>query len=386
MESVNSELKKYTMNRDILIFRHTPIDVDVNMYDYFASELWEGNVYVYAETSFRSERIICGYKQNAKGITTIVLDRDDTQINDFFFKKNRNAIIIFYGIQLANSYQKMLKKYNMDFCVISERDKSLCENSLKTRIRKRLPIITHYKNKFVCEHVKCFLAMGEKGVECFNRYFGIHKEVLFDFMYNDGNTAILPKYKKKDELVRFVYVGRFDYPFKGLNTLLDAIENINGEFTLDLIGGYGADADDVRKRTKNLEHVNCYNSVPQSELCYFLNEYDVIVVPSNQDGWNLHCNIAVNAGIGVITTDEAVSHEVVKACGNGCVVKAHDSNELRTVIQEIIESPECINEWKSHTIGYAEKISYRTVARYLMNVLNYSFSSEKADRPQCPWL
>ena len=374
------------MYKDLLIFRHTPIDVDVKMFEYFASELWEGNVYVFAETSFKSERSLCGYKESAKDISTIILDKSDVQINDDFFRNNKDSIFIFYGIPLANSYQEMLKKYNLDFGVISERDNSLCESSLKTRIRKLMPMFTYYKNKYVCNHVKCFLAMGEKGVECFNRYFGIRKNVMFNFMYNDGNTAILPTYRKNDKIVRLVYVGRFDYHYKGLNTLLDAVENVEGEFILDLFGGYGDDADDVRERAALLEHVNCYNSIPQSELCDVLNKYDVIIVPSNQDGWNLHCNIAVNAGIGAIATDEAVSHEIVKKCGNGRVVKAHDSIELRRVIQEVIESPECISEWKSNTIEYANRISYKTVAEYLMSELNYSFSNEITDRPHCPWL
>lgn len=168
--------------------------------------------------------------------------------------------------------------------------------------------------------------------------------------------------------------------------MLDAFSQIKSNYRLDLIGGYGNDTDDILNRAKNDDRMNCYGPCDSSELCKRLNEYDVIVVPSNMDGWNLHCNLAVNSGIGAITTNQAVSHELIEACGNGIIVKSGNVKSLKNAIEQVIGNPEIIDEWKAKTLNYSSRISYKTVAKYLHQVLEYSFLSDKGDRPKCPWI
>lgn len=374
------------MNKKLLIFRHTPIDVDIKMYEYFAKKFWIGQVFVYAETSFKSERNLCGYKEIAEGINTIILDESNVSIDDNFFTKNEDSIFIFYGIPLANKYLEMIKKHSIQYGIVSERDISLSDKNLKATLRKLFPIITYTKNKYIHDNVKCFLAMGMTGVNCFKRYFGVDKNVLFDFMYNDGNMPIKPIINCIKNPVRFVYVGRFDYKYKGVDILLEAVKELHGDYTVDLIGGYGADAEDVVMKTATLEKVTCYGPCQQTELCNTINRYDVIIIPSKQDGWNLHCSLAINAGIGVIVTNEAVSHELIEKCGNGIVIDANNANELRKTLHYVINNPSIIADWKKRTEAYTDQISYEKVAKYLYDILNYSFSNKISKRPSCPWI
>lgn len=376
------------MNRKILIFRNTPIDVDIKMYEYFAEYLWQGNVVVYAETSFKSCRKICGFQENAAGIQTIIIDKTDIAFDDAFFLLNKNEIFIFYGIPMAKKYLPFIKKYYIAYAIISERDTSFYDNNtFKIIIKKAFPFIQYIRNSYLFHYLKCYIAMGRAGVKCYNRYYCIPSKILYDFMYNDGNVPLAPKLIHENDKVKFVYVGRFDYKFKGVDTLLAAFKNVYGKFSLDLIGGYGIDADDAKEKVKKINNAKYLEACDKDKLCEVLNEYDVIIVPSRLDGWNLHCNLAINAGLGIISTDQAGSEELVEQCGNGVVIPAGDVQALRAAVQRVIDNPLIVNEWKEKTMGYAKKISYQTAAKYLFDILKYSFdNSEKTKKPVCPWM
>lgn len=371
------------MRPEIVILRHTPIDVDFEMYGKFA-QLWRSRVTICADTSFSEERIRCGYRENSPYFETILADKKGINIEKFICD-HKNAIFIIYGIDRAESLWDVLKQNAICFGIISERDKSLVSNDLKTTVRRELAFLRRIKHRNIAQSAKFFWAMGQKGVDCFKKQYGIREQILYNFMYCDGNSYQGVQEYKSGSPVRMVYVGRFDYKMKGLDVLLDAIQNVKGNYEFDLVGGYGNNREDVFERIKELPAVKFLGTWPNQEIAKRLNLYDLIVVPSNLDGWNLHCNIAIKAGIGVISTDQAVSDELVAACKNGLVVPAGNRMEMQKAIQTVLDCPEILNRWKAETVTYEKKISDETVAQYLVDALDYSVLGTGNQKPRCPW-
>ena len=218
------------------------------------------------------------------------------------FSCQTNEIFIFYGIPIVKKYLPFIKKYHIAYAILSERDMSFYENNtFKTIVKKTFPFIQYIRNRYLFHNLKCYIAMGQAGVKCYNRYYCISRKILYDFMYNDGNIPLAPRTIHENDIVKFVYVGRFDYKIKGVDILLAAFKGVYGNFSLDLIGGYGNDADDAKEKVKKINNAKYLGACDKDKLCEVLNEYDVIIVPSRLDGWNLHCNLAINAALGIIT-------------------------------------------------------------------------------------
>ena len=376
------------MKKQLLIFRHTPIDVEVKMYEYFAQNLWEGSVIVYAETSFKDCRSVCGYKEYATGINTIIIDQNDINFNCDFFENHKMDIFLFYGIPFANKFKTFLVKYNIQFGIIAERDWGFYNNNkLKTSIKKAIPYLQYLRYYDIIKNLSFFLAMGKVGVDCYEHYYKVSKNKLFTFMYCDGNDYHKYREYQPNSPIKFIYVGRFDYKFKGVDIMLDAFQNLEGDYVLDLVGDYGDERENILNRVNKMKNINCIGICEIDKICKLMNNYDIIIVPSKYDGWNLHCNLSINAGIGIISTDQAGSQELVETCGNGVVIEARNVVSLKESITNILNNPSIINEWKIKTSCYSSKISYKIIAKYLYDVLMYSIYNPKSkEKPMPPWI
>lgn len=375
------------MKSNLLIFRHTPIDVDIKMYEYFAQEHWNGKVIVYAETSLKSERIKSGYINKSKVIETIILDKGNFQIKENFFEVNKNNYFLFYGLEFPKKYCEYLFKFKIKYGIIAEPSISLSyNNDLKNTIKRVSSVFRYLRHKKIVNNTKCFLAMGEVGVKCYKKYYGFKNKILFNFMYNDGNNPLLPRIYKNNTPIRFVYVGRINHKYKGVDLLANTLKKLEGSFICDFIGGYGDDIEDFKDQIKSNSKIRLIDPISNENLCEVLNGYDVIIIPSRGEGWNLHCNIAINAGIGVITSNHSTSHELVDSCGNGVIFDFKDKDGLTREMQKVIDNPQIINTWKSKTHQFSSKISFKTISKYYSDVLNYCFVDVNLKRPKCPWI
>lgn len=241
----------------------------------------------------------------------------------------------------------------------------------------------HYKFKRI---VKAFLPLGQLGVKTFAKYGWIGENV-YPFMYNPEARVIdrrlLPWPKNRP--VRFLYVGRFYYKTKGIDVLMRAAEHLTGGWTLDLVGGYGRDAKKVIEWSEKKERVHYLGSWKSEDVCDRMQDYDIVVVPSRYDGWNLLVNEAINANVGVVSTDQAVSDEMITCGGMGLVVPGSDYKALARAMQFIIDNPETVDLYKRRASDYMPKASPESVGRYFMDIINFTFGYSH-NRPVCPWL
>lgn len=369
--------------RKVFYFRHTPIDVDRIMYEKFSSKICNG-LTVIADTDFSSERIKCGYSSISEYYSTVILREIDNKNKflDELFENNMDSIYIFNGIGFGRRYIDYIRKYNIKYYgFIAERDCSV-EDNLKEKIKRIFPRLSYLKYRRMLNNCSFFLAMGRSGIECYKK-FGVKTNLLFNFMYNDGNEYHSPIYSN-NECARFIYIGRFYNAIKGTDTLLDALKQIQGPYTFDFVGGYGPDREMIFDEIQKNKYCRFLGTWDSDDVCNKLNEYDVIVVPSKRDGWNLHNNLSIMAGIGCISSNETGSEELIEKCGNGIVFQAGNINELRKAIEYVIYNKDVVDSWKKRTEEFYSKISPEAVSDYFIEVLKYAIG-EIDVRPLEPW-
>jgi glycosyltransferase involved in cell wall biosynthesis len=230
--------------------------------------------------------------------------------------------------------------------------------------------------------------MGKLGLEICAHY-GWKRDIMFPFMYNPvifikKDAAI--RETVQDGKIRFLYVGRFYFKTKGIDILMKATEMLKGNWQLDLVGGYGKDKEKVINWVKKQRNVDFIGSWQSQDVCTNMMGYDVIVVPSRCDGWNLLANEAIYAGIGTIITDKATSDELISTSGAGMVVPADNPKAMAKAMQQVIDNPDLAKQWKENTENYRDRTLPKTVGEYFMDVLDYTFYNYGQNRPRCPWL
>lgn len=376
---------------ELIIWFETPPKVSKGAFNY-VTEKWGNKVLYVINRDFGAERKLTNWNDGNFGKAELIylseMDNSDQAIEDIF-KTYPNAIHILGGF--TNAMQFRVRKYvlkdGVKLGLFSERPDTMGGWFEKTA-RKMYFQYKYRKLRALFEpYLSVVFPLGRLGVETFAS-FGWSKEIMYPFMYNP--VINIPKERaivKKNNTVRFLYVGRFYYKTKGIDTLMKATKYLKGDWSLDLVGGYGKNADEVIEWVNSQENVNYLGAWQSQDVCRNMTQYDVVVVPSKYDGWNLLPNEALHAGIATIATDEAVSDEMISTSGAGVVVPSNNPQKMAKAMQKAIDCPEELKQWKKNCESYIERISSERVGEYFMEILDYTFyNKSSSEKPKCPWL
>lgn len=184
---------------------------------------------------------------------------------------------------------------------------------------------------------------------------------------------------------RFIYAGRMTAYTKGVDVLFKALEKLPDRgWRLDLVGGHGELVDSARTLAAGSRRIAYHGPVTTDRLGEMIQESHVCLVPSIFDGWNVTVNYALGLGVGVIASDQSVSHELVANSGAGKVVAAGDAARLAQVMRDVISNPVTVNEWHLRARAYAPLISPDSVGPYLIGCLDFALG--QGEPPTAPWL
>ena len=318
-------------------------------------------------------------------------DGKDAVISDML-ARNREAVFVFGGF--LGDVGHVLSMYNASSgkkgIVVTEKPSIRPTKRFKRVIRllKKIKTKRVYSGAYKAfkESIQAVLVTGEKGVNQLRGY-GIPDEKLYNFMYTHIDEDIQSRRHKIEDKVKFVYVGRFNYLNRGMDSLMYAFSDIPYKnWSLDLVGGYGEDADEIIAWAEKNENVNYGGSWKSNEVINNLQDYDVCISPTRIDGWRIQVNQAILAGIGTITTEEAISDELVKKSDSGAVVDAFKPKALREAVLRVLENPQLVEAWKDNTVEYRSCISNERIAEYFDEIIGYAVEKNNKDKPRCPWL
>lgn len=150
--------------------------------------------------------------------------------------------------------------------------------------------------------------------------------------------------KSENKALQIVSVGRFHWK-KGYNYMIDALyllkqQGIKVHYT---IIGAKAFNEDILFQIHQLEleeDVKLIGSLPQDKLINKLKTFDVLVLPSVEEGIANVVLESMALGIPVISTDCGGMAEVVKPDETGWLVPVRNPEALVSAITEIKETPE----------------------------------------------
>lgn len=353
------------------------------------SRIWEGNTYFLCAAKMSKERMLTKDDNTDYGDAEYIeIDTSSDGFIEKFIFEHKEDFHIFNGYKgVTSKYIERIYSINRNAKIIIWAERPAYKGTGIKKVILSIPyMLSHMKYTYKYkDKVAAFLPLGTAGVDAY-RKLGWPKKKLFPFMYLPVMQEDLPECKTEGNgSPRFVYVGRFRKMWKGVGILIKACDILSKEdYSIDFVGGYGEDKEEVLNWINKTPQATFGGTWPINEVCSRLQQYDVCIVPSYYEGWNVTVNQAIMAGIGCICTDQAVSDELIENSKSGYIVKAESPDELAEAMKLIIDKPNTVNEWKKNAYIYRNKITAKSCALYFIKVLR--FVNGEQDRPLPPWL
>jgi len=358
-----------------------------------AAEVWGSDVTYACMHGLPQERLSNGFDSGGYGGADVVVIPSEPAARratiDGIIKESPAAINLFggFGMPVRQALEAYISRTAQPrAAVFSERPGAYGAPVRRVAKRLLLPLIHRGYHARYRKSVAAYLPLGQLGVASAIRS-GWDPATLFPFMYCPDPLSASGTGEGGHPDLRMLYVGRFARATKGIDTLMDAIDLLpTGSWRIDLVGGYGEYRDRTIRWANERPNATYVGPWPADEICQRMLDYDLIVVPSRFDGWNVVVNEAIQAGRAIVSTDQAVSDEMVRASGAGHVVPADDPRALASVLQDAIDDPQKVRGWQQSARLYAPRVSSASVGRYLVDVLDHVFLEAQGSRPECPWL
>lgn len=356
----------------------------------YITEVWPGKVIYAYMHDFNEIRKSVNWDDGDYGKAIMIdLSQDTAKKVDEIFVTNEGAVHVVGGFKsrVIQHLEKYIFSNEYNFVCFSERPGIYGKWWKRLIKRVYVPISEKMIAKKYQPYFKAYLPLGRLGVDE-NKEYGWQDEKLYPFMYDPVDCVTDKNIYPVQKPMKFLYVGRFSRYTKGTDTLVKALDLVTSDknlYSIDFVGGYGDMKDEVISWTQRNENAAFLGSWNSMDVGNNMKKYDVCIVPSKFDGWNLLINEAIRAHIGVIAADQAVSHELVENSGAGIVVKARNPKAMARAIEYAVENPGEVAEWKQKAKDYSPKISSETVGDYVIDVIKYECLGIGDERPVCPW-
>lgn len=374
------------LDRPLVWWRDVPIDVEIGLLSYL-SRVWNNTIYIVSANDYEMARKQCNWATDEYSNVHLITGPD--AINGQAALINQlisDDRVLHLSSGIKGGHRVFLDKLNSHKgkkCVFIMELPSLYGSPIKRTIKRAIyPVL--YRGYFsqYAGIVSGLFSMGRDATREYKRY-GWGKTLAFMYL---PKLESKPKATQMNDVLRMLYIGRFDFKIKGLDVMMKAIDMLPQglPWRIDLVGGYGKDKDQVLtwcKHTAQAQYIGTWSS---DEVVEKMAAYDVCIVPSRYDGWNMTPQQAIHAGIGCIVTNGAGSQELIERSGAGRVIPRNDPNALSKAIEEAARNPAQVQRWKDHTQEYVDKISIENVGKYFVEGLSYFYGFTDS-KPQIPW-
>ncbi len=175
--------------------------------------------------------------------------------------------------------------------------------------------------------------------------------------------------KKDKNYFDIIYIGRLTV-LKGLHYLLDAFKNFkHPKKRLHIIGTHTDEKEFFENKLKS-DDIFLYGHVNHHELNKILNNSDVIVFPSLQDGWGLAVTEAAAAGCPSIVSENCGVADFVKKSESGFVVPIRDSNSILEKLQELSDDRDLFYKMSINALKFSNKNTWENYVSELNELIH----------------
>ena len=218
------------------------------------------------------------------------------------------------------------------------------------------------------------------------RRIGIAKEKIFPFGYFVPRSESLdweaPVTDAQKMGLRLIFIGTL-IKTKGLDVLIEAVNSLNKKglaVTLDVYGFGDSNQFDFEQAD-----VSYCGVIPFGTAQAVIARYDVLVLPSRNDGWGVVVNEALMAGVPVICSNRVGAGAVVEKWQCGAVFASEDVLDLERILRELVIAPESLAKMRLAARNASAVLAPEVAGRYMFDVLSQSPVDLAQTSPSCPW-
>lgn len=233
--------------------------------------------------------------------------------------------------------------------------------------------------------VRFVLAIGHLAREWYRRC-GYPAGCIFDFPYvveSPEPPEVAAYYRGP---VRLLFVGQL-IRRKRPDLLLRALRRVSAEhWTLRVIGDgpERAAAEALAKASGFGGRVRFLGNLDNREVRRELAESDLLVLPSQWDGWGAVVNEALMSGARVVCSDFCGAADLVRDTAYGAVFRGDSPESLAAVLREQLARGPADSMERRDIMGYGESLGGPAVARYLAGIIGF-VAGDGGPAPVAPW-
>lgn len=315
-------------------------------------------------------------------------DKSIFQIFQFIYQHKR-ALHIFGGIW-AEKYFFMalllLKWLKADYLIYSE---APIPNK-KRSVLKRF-FLQHGFNfiaRKLLQDAKGCLAVGKSGEDFFKK-LGVDEKRILPFGYF-RNLSLVEKQKIHKNTIELIFVGQL-IERKGITLLIDAIFALKqhfDNFSLTIIGSGRLESTIIEQiqHYQLQNHVKLLGTIPADEVPTFIQQADLLILPSNFDGWGMVVNEAILCQTPVLVSDACGAASLIKNNQNGFVFQAGSLHSLLSQLQHFMNLSENVRtELIDKLSETAEKIHTKSISSYFGQCIDFCLNPQ-LQKPKPTWL
>lgn len=176
-----------------------------------------------------------------------------------------------------------------------------------------------------------------------------------DIIYNGVDTDDFKPGKKISQKLTLISIGRL-IERKGYQYLIPALKGMDVKLQLIMDGNM---KEELQEMATGMD-VEFLGVQKRPAVIKYLQNADIFVLPSFNEGMSNSLLEALACGMPIITTDVGGSKELIK--GNGIIVEKGSVNSLKKAVETYLKEPSLIEQQGMISRQIAEKMSWSNVA------------------------
>lgn len=332
-----------------------------------------------------AQRIAMGWAEANYGLTRIVMSPRGDTVEELLKQDPGLSVHIFSGAvhnaEINAIFWRSLRSSDRRIGILSEARDWRGPKGLARQVH------SFWHERRYRERVDFVLAIGGSGFEWYRRC-GYNADKVFPFCYVvERNGRPGSRVEPLSGRVELAYVGRL-VAGKGVSVLLRAVVQLADlDWRLTIVGD-GPDRHRLQRLGARLglqERVRFTGHLSNYSVREQLENADLLVFPSEIDGWGAVVNEALMAGVPVVCSDWCGAGTLIKPGWNGDVFRSGSVSPLANIMRKWILAGKLSACRREEIRRWSECIGGPAVARYVLAVTS-SLSVHNGSRPQPPWL
>ena len=236
------------------------------------------------------------------------------------------------------------------------------------------------------KRVHFVLAMGHLATRWYQTC-GFNQEQIFPFCYVVEKSETASQGRSNSSLVNLSFVGQL-IRRKRVDLLVNSLYRIKSKnWNLRIIGD-GKERLAIEKlvqRRQLTKLIDMTGVLDNSAVRTQLALSDVVVLPSQWDGWGAVVNESLMSGVPVICSDFCGASDLILPKFNGDLFESCSVDSLAEVLEEWISMGPLNAPARERIFNWSRCIEGKTVAGYFIEIIDY-LQGTRSERPKAPWL